>query len=143
MLAKKRLNAGPMKMPNRREEAVLNFGGQQVVSVVYDFASDGGAIGTISFGRLLPADCIVTRVFSDEITNLTGATATLTLKAGSTALTGAITATAAAGVEAPALAGSVAGIKLAAISELNMAIATAAITAGKIRFFVEYMIPNN
>lgn len=131
--------------PGRREQALLDEGGVRCDSVVYDFSQDGGAVGTVTFRRQLPAGAIVTRVFSDEITALTsGGSATLQLKAGSTDLVDATAFdTGFAGTESQALASSAEAIKLSADSELQMEIATAALTAGKVRWFVEYLIPND
>lgn len=131
--------AGPLAegRTNKREAAVLNFA-KQLSAVTWDFSKDGGAVGDISFGAALPAGAIVTNVWTDEETAVTGATS-VTLKAGSTALTGALDLTADAGVQSRALAGSAAGIKVSASSELKISIATAAATAGKVTFYVEWM----
>ena len=144
MRARKKLESGHLAVgfPSRRDEAVLDAGGSRCESVLWDFSQDGGAVGTISFGRYLPADAVVIGILTDEQTAVTGATS-ITLKAGSTALSGAIDFTGDAGVQSRALAGSAAGIKISAASELNIAIATNAATAGKIRFFVRYLLPNN
>jgi len=146
MKAIKKLEAGPLavKKISPREEAVLDKGGLRMASVLYDFSVDAGAVGTLTFGRVLPAGAIVTKIIADELTNVTsGGSATVQLKAGSTNLTGAIAIADLAGLTAPALAGSVAAIKLSAASELSLAIATAALTAGKVRLCVEYMLPND
>lgn len=128
-----------------RDEAVLNEGGNRCFSVQYDFAEDGGATGTVSFGRKIPAGAIVTNVYSDEISALTsGGSATLQLKAGSTALTGATAFdTGFAAANELALASSATAIKIAADSELNLAIAGAALTAGNVRFYVEFKLQND
>jgi len=143
MQARRKLKAGRFGagFPSAHDEGVLNAGGTRCESVVWDFSQDGGAISTISFGRLLPANAMVIGVISQELTAVTGATS-ITLKAGSTALTGAIDFTGDAGIQSRALAGSAAGILISAASELNIAIATAAATAGKIRFYVRYLLPN-
>lgn len=147
MQAKKRENAGKLAVgrASARDEAVLNEGGLRCESVLYDFSEDAGAVGTISFGRYLPAGAVVVRVFSDEQTAFTSAgSATCQLKAGSTNLTDALAFdTGFAGVESQALASSATAIKLSASSELKMAIGTAALTAGKTRWFVEYLLPND
>lgn len=122
---------------NKREAAVLQFA-KQVQAVTWDFSKDGGAVGDVSFGVKLPAGAIVTSVLSDEETAVTGATS-VTLKAGSTSLTGAIDFTGDAGIQSRALAGSAAGIKLSAASELKITIATNAATAGKVTFYVEFI----
>lgn len=123
---------------NKREAAVLEFA-KQVATCLYDFSVDGGAVGTISFGTQLPANAVVTNIYTDEQTAVTGADA-ITLKAGSTALSAVIDFTGDSGANSRALASSATAIKLAANSELNIAIATNAATAGKVRFCVEYYI---
>lgn len=128
------------KRASKREAGILSFA-KQVQTVLYSFAADGGAVGTYSFGVKLPANAVITGIFSDEQANLTGATAELQLLAGATALTDAAVATSAyAGTQSRALASSASAIKLSADSELKMAITVAAITAGKVRFAVEYYI---
>jgi len=146
MIAKKRELAGPLGVNriSRKEEAVLSQGGIRCDSVLYDFASDAGAVGTVSFGRVIPAGAIVIKVVADELTNVTsGGSATIKLQAGSTDLTGATAIADFAGLTSPALASSAAAIKLSVDSELKIAIATAALTAGKVRFLVEYLLPND
>lgn len=140
MLSYKRTLAGPLAegRTNKREAAVLQFA-KQLSACTYDFSKDGGAVGTYLFGQSLPAGAIVTNVWTDEETAVTGATS-ITLKAGSTALTGALDLTASSGVQSAALAGSAAGIKVTSASELQIAIATNAATAGKVTFYVEWMI---
>jgi hypothetical protein len=147
MKARRKLAAGKLAVgfPAARDEAVLNAGGIRCESVLFDFAEDGGAVGQISFGRLLPAGAIVKRVTTDEITALTsGGSATLMLQAGSTDLLAAAAAfdTDFGGIGELTLADAQ-GVKLAAAAELNLDIAVAALTAGKVRFFIEYLLPND
>jgi len=147
MRAKQRIPKGILAIGkiSSRDEAVLSDSGARCESSIYDFSSDAGAVGTISFGRNLPAGAIVTSVHSDELTALTsGGSATLQLKAGSTNLTDALAFdTGFAGTQSQALASSATAIKISADSELKMAIAGAAVTAGKVRFFVSYKLPND
>ena len=140
MQSYKRTNAGPLAegRTNKREAAVLQFA-KQLSAVTYDFSVDGGAVGTYLFGQSLPAGAIVTNVWTDEVTAFTGATS-ITLKAGSTALTGALNLTASTGVNSQALASSATAIKVSSASELQIAIATNAATAGHVHFYVEWMI---
>lgn len=143
MQAKRKLPAGKLEAgPSRRDQAVLNAGGSRCESVLYDFSEDGGAVGTLSFGRRLPAGAVVVRVFTDEQTAVTGAT-DVDLVAGSTDLVTAIDFTGDAGLQSRALAGSADAIKVSTESELKMVINTNAATAGKVRFFVEYLLPND
>jgi hypothetical protein len=144
MQAKKREQAKGLasNRPNSREESVLNEGGVRVASFQWDFAVDGGAIASYASGRRLPAGSIVTRVWSDEETNTLTAD-DIDLLAGATALVSAVDFVSDAGFQARALDGSADGIKLAVESELTMVINTPAATAGKIRWFVEYILPND
>lgn len=129
------LNAG---RANAREAAVLSFA-RQNATVLWDFSADGGAVGDITFTTALPANAVVTAVYTDEQTAVTGATS-ITLKAGSTSLTGALDLTASTGTNSQALAGSATAIKLSSSSELKITIATTAATAGKVRFAVEFYL---
>lgn len=139
MQSPKRTMAGPLaeKRTNKREAAVLQFG-KQLSASTWDFSVDGGAIGTYLFGQSLPAGAIVTNIWTDEVTAVTGATE-ITLYAGATALTAALDFTGDSGVKARSLAAGDA-IKLSSMSELQIAITTAAATAGKVSFYVEWMI---
>jgi hypothetical protein len=128
--------------PSKRDEAVLNASGNRMDSCVWSYSTDGGAVGDITLGRLLPANAVIIKVLSEELTATTGAT-DITLKAGSTALTGSIDFTGDTGIQNRALAGSAAGIKLSAEAELKITIATNAATAGKIRFYVQYYLSND
>lgn len=130
----------PRKM-NKREAGVLGKFAKQVATVLYNFSNDGGAVGTVSFGAQLPANAVVTAIYSDEQTNITsGGSATLQLKAGSTNLSDAIAIASFAGNKSHALASSATAIKVTSASELKLAIATAALTAGKVRLAVEFYI---
>ena len=115
---------------------------ERVQKFEYSFADDAGAIGDITFSKNLPANVIVTRVESNETTAFTsGGSATVQIKAGSTALTGTIAFdTGFTGVNNHALASSVDGIELTATSTLTFTIATAALTAGICEFFVSYKL---
>lgn len=121
---------------------------EKVLCLEYDFAVDGGAVGDIT---LKDADgvayateeaCIVTKVLAHEVTALTSAgAATVTLEAGSTALTGAIAYnTGFTGLDNLALAASAAAVAVATGQTLQIAVGTAALTAGKVRFYI-YMVP--
>lgn len=124
---------------NKREEAVLNFA-SRCDSFLYDFDLDGGTASTdVEFKRSLPSGAIVKSITVDIQTAFAGATDAV-LKAGSTSLTAATDLTALSGIATIALT-DVDGIKLSEASELKLGIVTAA-TAGKARFFVEYLMPN-
>lgn len=128
---------------NKREAAVLQFA-KQVQAVTWDFSKDGGAVGDIGFGVKLPAGAIVTGVWADEETAVTGAT-DMKLYAGPSAsgtqLSAAVDFTAVAGQRAITLATTLPALpaKLTAAAELTLKITTAAATAGKVTFFVEFL----
>ena len=147
MLTKSRIKTGDLRVGkiSSRDEAVLNDSGSRCESFVYDFSEDGGATGSISFGRKIPSGAIVTGIRSDELTALTsGGSATILIKAGSVSLTAALAFDTAftTAIDAHALA-TVDGLKVSADSELSITIGTAALTAGKVQFYIEYLIPNN
>lgn len=146
MRARRKLSAGRLGagIPSKRDEAVLNAGGSRSDSCLLDFSTDGGSIGTLSTGRILPAGAIVTEVYADELTNVTsGGLATIKLTAGSTDLIAATAIASFAGTTKVALNGSADAIKLAADSELKIVIATAALTAGKLRLIARWILPND
>lgn len=153
MKARRKLEAGKLAVgfPAKRDEAVLDAGGMRMESVLYDFATDGGAVGTVDFGRLLPAGAIVTDIYFDVLTAVTsGGLADFKLTAGATDLMAATDFDDATdGIDGAgllklsALAGSAAAIKIAADAELQLDIVTAALTAGKVRFYVRYMLAND
>lgn len=130
---------------NARETATAELLSVQKIDCLYDFTQDAGAVGDVTFGAYLPAGAIVTAVIADVLTAVTSAgSATVALKAGSTALTGATAkASLAAGCGTIALASSATAIKpsATAATELAITIATAALTAGKIRFTVLFVVP--
>lgn len=112
-----------------------------VRAVTYDFAVNGGAVSTIDLGAAIPAGAIVTQVLQDTLTGVTsGGAATVQLLAGATALTGATAIASITGTGAVALASSATAIKVSSATTLRVAIATSALTAGRVRFFVSYVI---
>jgi hypothetical protein len=146
-IARRKLPAGILAtgFPSKRDEAVLNAGGIRCESVLLDFATDGGAVGTINCQRQLPAGAIVVRILSDELTALTsGGAATVQLQCGAVDLTDALAFdTDFTGLDTQALASSAQAIKVSTAADLKIDIAAAALTAGKVRFLVEYILPND
>jgi hypothetical protein len=113
--------------------------GPKIVSVMWDFAVLGGESDTdINLGYTFEEDCLVTRVFMKEITNVVGATSTYTLEATATALTDAI-AVASMATGSMALASSATAIAVASGSVLQLNIGTADATAGKVLFLIEIL----
>jgi hypothetical protein len=123
-----------------------------VEEYVYDFAKDGGAIGQIVLSSkagsaALPVDACILRVHSVVHTALTsGGSATVSVgDVGSSARYLALTAfdNAQFDVDVPkALSTGLPNhVATAAEGQFAISIAAAALTAGKISFFVEYVRP--
>lgn len=136
---------------NKREAKVLEQGAEQIAQCLYDFSLDGGAVGTFLMRTKLPKNAVITSVWADVQTGATsGGAATYQLKAGSTNLMAATTYNSAtSGIDAvgiqsiPTAASSpFEAVKLSSssASELQLAIAVAALTAGKVRFTIKYFI---
>lgn len=93
---------------------------------------------TYDLGEVIPANAIVTDVWTEEEETLVGLTSVAFL-AGSTAITGAIALSGFTGIDKHALNGSVDGVRVA--TRTTMKITTVGTgTAGKVHVFYEYMI---
>lgn len=135
----KRTEAGKLAFQriNKREAAVLAKGAKQIVVCKYKFSNDGGAVGNILFGAILPANSVVTNVISDEISNVTsGGAATIQLLSGSTELLAATAIASFSGIVDHAIT----PLKVASAGELKIAIGTAALTAGELNLCVEFYL---
>ena len=142
---------------------------KEVAVATYDVSGgDSGAVGAHGLGVYIPDNAVITKVWYDVVTTFTDgasdtATLALTIQSAGDAVA-AIAISAAtnvwdAGVHGsvigfPAIAGSTATdtaievaalfaasyVKTTAIREITVTVATAALTAGKMRVFVEYFI---
>jgi len=119
----------------------------------YDFAVSGGAVGTIDLSALankagLPVGAIIKSVHYNVETAMTsGGAATVSIgDAAASARYLALTAynNAAFNANAPAAAaiGVPVEVTAANIGQFSLSIAVAALTAGQVRFFVEYIMPS-
>lgn len=134
---------------------------KNLAKFIYDFAVQGGATGTTANLKddqgnpaFLPVGAIITRSFVNVLTTFVGATATIavqTVSAGDLlAATAVASFTAAANIEGKATgtAANFSGPVVATSVTLNgtqggpvnVVIATAALTAGKMAIYVEYVI---
>lgn len=111
----------------------------KTVSVTWDFSVNGGAISTIPLATSLPAKAIITEVTTDVLTATTGTSGgTITLQtADSVSISGASTTPASTGPTL--LNGSPLPIKTATSGAMQVVIATHALTAGKITWFIRYV----
>jgi len=121
----------------------MAFSDKKVAKLRYDFAVDGGAASVITpaITESIPNGAVVTNLYAVEQTAFTSAgAATVQLKCGSIALTGALAFdTGFTGANSLALASSATAIDLTANGALTLTVATAALTAGKVDIYVEYM----
>lgn len=107
----------------------------------YDFATLGGAVGSIAMGVSIPAGSMVRAVVMEEETNVTSeGSATVQLKAGTTNLTAATAIADIPALGTVALPSSATAVKITAESELTLAVAVADLTAGKVNVYVEYYL---
>jgi hypothetical protein len=121
-----------------------------VLKCTYDFAVDAGAVGSINLkdqnGELavLPTGAIIKQVMVSIVTAFTstGGTGTIALTANSAGdLLAAVDADTLSGISSGIPVGTAATmVKLTAQRQLIMAIATAALTAGKADFYIEYVL---
>lgn len=130
-----------------------NSGNTLVQEYLYDFAVDGGAVSTINLTaktgyEVLPVGAIVKSVHYHVITAMTsGGSATVSIgDTTSTARYLALTAFDNAAYALAKVAVNAIGAPLLVVAandgKFGISIAVAALTAGKIQFFVEYILPS-
>jgi len=128
---------------------------RRVAHAKFDFAVDGGAIGAITPAStaVIPQNAIITNVIVNSttaVTSLGSATVAVGTTAGSAA-NSLLTATAKATLSANAIiqgacvpgtadAANSTYVKMSAAGSINLTVATAALTAGVIEIFVEYVL---
>lgn len=123
------------------------LGGAKPAVGLYDFAVDGGAVGTISLrGDTIPAGAIIVDALLNVETALTGGTVTDTLSLGSEAATDLQAAAArnaapwsTAGAKRVTLTATAAPVKTTAQRNITFTINTSALTAGKFTAVVWYV----
>lgn len=109
-------------------------GSAKTVSALYDFSVNGGAVGARDLGVAIPDNAIILEVVSDVLTQVAGG-GTAALEVGAVALS-------------PDLVGDSVGVyshlpaiaKITTPGNLELQVAGGAVTAGKVRFFVRYVI---
>ena len=110
----------------------------EIATVTYDFAVDAGATGALDVFTALD-DLVIHRVTAKVITAVTSG-GSATVEVGKTADTAGLMAqTGKASLGAGVVVDSkIGGYKLASGGKILQTIGTAALTAGKIRYFIEY-----
>lgn len=114
---------------------------QLVAVATWDFATQGGALGTTSLGITLPDNALVTQVTTEVMTSPTSTASTGTIRL-SVPTDGNLTATLLAdgsGSSATAISGAL-PVKLTAARALSVTIATNAVLSGSIRYYVSYFL---
>lgn len=118
----------------------------KIAKATYNFAVDGGAVSTISpkAGAIVPKGAQVLRAWTDVTTNMTsGGSATVALAVASTT---PIAIKAATAFDDAAYTGQDIHLAATAINKTDSAgaitftVATAALTAGVVSVFVEYVV---
>lgn len=125
---------------------------KRMAKATYDFATDGGAIGSIGIGPSLPDNAVITRLWYEVLTTFTSATdaATVALSIPTDDSGGLKAAVAISNGANPWDAGFHDGIqdgaaanfseKTTAERQITMDIAVEALTAGKMMVFAEYFV---
>lgn len=124
---------------------------QNMLVAIYDFAVQGGAVSTVYLldekgnPAILPDNAIVQRVLVEVITAVTSsATATVALGAESTTdlfpATSKASLTLAAFLDGTPVDTAATADKLSADRRVSATIATTALTAGKIRAYIRYVL---
>ena len=125
---------------NKREDKIVEslLNSVQIVeSAVWDFSVQGGAAGTVSLnGATLPAGAIVTGVYCVVNTAITG-TGTVKLVAATDGDLTQTLSSASSGV----VVSSVAPKQSTALQALQVTIGGAGVTAGKVSFYVGFLLP--
>lgn len=118
---------------------------------IYDFSTQGGAVSTISLkdadgvNVVLPLGAIITNVIAHAVVAVT-TSASGTLSLGANTTTDLMGATADSTLSLNAIvAGTPVGtaatsVRLTAERTISASIATGALTAGKVYYFIEYML---
>lgn len=105
---------------------------------IYDFTVHGGAISTIKLPLVVPDNAIITECIVDVITDPTSA-GSATIALGLNTTTDLLAATAIASVTGVVVAkDQAAAFKLTAERQLQVTIATAALTAGKMAVYLSW-----
>ena len=111
-----------------------------IVKATYSFATDGGAVSTITpaVNALVPKNAIITQAWTDARTSMTsGGSATVALACGGVTIKSATAFDNAAyvGIDNHITSGA----KTSAAGYITFTVATAALTAGVVDIYVEYI----
>ena len=133
----------------------IRYDGMYVAKAYFDFAVDGGAVGAItpSQSDTIPANAIIIGATINSPTAVTSGGAA-TIAVGTTAGSAAnsiLTATGKASFSLDAIQTFLAGtgpfgataVKMTAAGQINITVATAALTAGVIEIFVFFIVATN
>ena len=116
------------------------FLNKRVAKATYDFSKLGGATGNaLGLGAVIPKGAVISRVVGNATTDFTsGGSATVAINIGSTEVNAATAFDDATYTDADEHFSAL--TVLAANSEVNIDIATAALTAGVYVIYVEYYV---
>lgn len=116
--------------------------GSKHVHVLYDFAKNGGATGSIKLGHKIPNNAVIERCFFEIITAFTTTTGTgrinLTVESNGD-LKADVDADTLSGINECLQAGAAANmVKLTTDREIILSVSSEAITAGKFVLYLDY-----
>jgi hypothetical protein len=150
------LNKGAAeKINNSSPVAQLTKLGDQVrqrrhtAEAVFDFAINGGSIGAKNLGEFIPRGAVIRRAWYDVLSTFTSGTDAATIALQVESAGDLVTAIAISDVSNPWDAGihdaipvdtAATAIKTSAVNELQAVVAVEALTGGRLRLFVEYML---
>lgn len=134
-----RLSSGP------GTEQALYGSAIRTAKVTYDFAVKGGAVGLIPLGVYLPANAVIVKSFYEIATQFTGSGSLVGFQCEDTNnILNPISLTSyASGVKRSAIQNGDASLmtgSIAADCQINAVVQTAAVTAGKLYLYVQYVI---
>jgi hypothetical protein len=126
-----------------------SYGGLQVAQAVYDFAVDGGAIGaitpvetvTLPTGAILVGGIVFVPTAVLSAGSATVAVGTTAGSSASALLAATAKATLAALAVLPLVPTNAVPVRLTAEGKVNVTVAAAALTAGKLQVFVFFIVP--
>ena len=144
-------DVGQSNSGNLQTGQVVIGGGLLVARAQYNFTNDGGAIGAITpaLSDTIPANAVMVGATINSTVAVTSA-GSATVAVGTTAGSSASSILAATGKASFTLDALINGVpvfatpvKMTAAGQINLTVATAALTAGIIEVFVYYVVPIN
>lgn len=130
--------------PLANELVQVSYNNVQVLKASWSVAQNGGAVGTLNLGALLPANAIVVRSFLDVKTSLAGSGASIAISCtGSDDILGVTSESGLTMGQHDAIQTGAASVMVkngSSASPVLLAISGAPLTAGSMNIFLEYIV---